>query len=81
MASLENDLRAANEKITQITHEVSKKTELIQILTNDMDDVAFDTPYNGKSNLDLLQKKIGKFNLRIFYFISQFFFLKLSHFF
>lgn len=60
VSSLENELRTANEKITQLTHEVSKKTEVIQILTNDMDDAAFDTPYNGKTNLELLQKKIGK---------------------
>lgn len=38
VASLEGELRAANEKIIQLTHELTKKTELIQILTNDVDD-------------------------------------------
>lgn len=36
--TLETELRAANEKITQLSHELTKKTELIQILTNDVDD-------------------------------------------
>lgn len=60
VASLEHELRVANEKITQFTHEVSKKTELIQILTNDMDDVCFETGQNGRPNLELLQRKMGK---------------------
>lgn len=37
VASLESELRTANEKITQLTHELVKKTELIQILTNDVE--------------------------------------------
>lgn len=60
VASLETDLRSAHEKITQLSHEVSKKTELVQILTNDMDDACFELGHNGRPNLELLQRKIGK---------------------
>lgn len=38
VANLESELKTANEKITQLLHELLKKTELIQILTNDVDD-------------------------------------------
>lgn len=38
VASLQAELKSANEKITQLTHELHKKTELIQVLTNDMDE-------------------------------------------
>lgn len=38
VVSLEAELRAANEKIIQLTHELNKKTELIHILTNDVED-------------------------------------------
>ncbi|RZF36700.1 hypothetical protein LSTR_LSTR010561 [Laodelphax striatellus] len=38
VATLESELRAANEKITQLAHELTKKTELIQILTNDVEE-------------------------------------------
>lgn len=31
VASLEAELKAANDKIEQITHELTKKTELIQV--------------------------------------------------
>ncbi|KAL3268036.1 hypothetical protein HHI36_007169 [Cryptolaemus montrouzieri] len=57
---LENDHRLALEKITQLTHEIHKKTELIQILTNDMDESCLETASNGgRINLDLLNKKIS----------------------
>ncbi|XP_045474165.1 trafficking kinesin-binding protein milt isoform X2 [Harmonia axyridis] len=60
IAYLENDHRAALEKITQLTHECQKKTELIQILTNDMDDACYEMASNtGKVNLELLNKKIS----------------------
>ncbi|XP_044755678.1 trafficking kinesin-binding protein milt isoform X2 [Coccinella septempunctata] len=60
IAYLENDHRAALEKITQLTHECQKKTELIQILTNDMDDACLEMASNGgKVNLELLNKKIS----------------------
>ncbi|KAK9879979.1 hypothetical protein WA026_008488 [Henosepilachna vigintioctopunctata] len=56
---LENDHRVALEKITQLTHEIHKKTELIQILTNDVDDSFLETASNGgRINLELLNKKI-----------------------
>ncbi|KAJ1531882.1 hypothetical protein ONE63_000530 [Megalurothrips usitatus] len=38
VASLEAELRSTNEKLTQLNHELHKKTELIQILTNDEGD-------------------------------------------
>lgn len=60
VASLETDLKAAYEKITQLSHETHKKTELIQILTNDMDETDFDTSSSGKINLELMQKRMGK---------------------
>lgn len=59
VASLETDLKAAHEKITQLNHEVQKKTELIQILTNDMDESMFDTGSSGRVNLELMQKRIA----------------------
>lgn len=62
VSSLESELRTANEKLTQLNHEIIKKTELIQILTNDMDDAS---PENGianggRINLELVQKRIGE---------------------
>ncbi|XP_025832122.1 trafficking kinesin-binding protein milt isoform X2 [Agrilus planipennis] len=58
--TLEADLKSANEKITQLSHEIVKKTELIQILTNDMDESCLENGMAiGKINLDLLQKRIG----------------------
>lgn len=42
VSNLEAELKVANEKITQLQHEVLKKTELIQILTNDVEDSASD---------------------------------------
>ncbi|KAJ8937126.1 hypothetical protein NQ318_000621 [Aromia moschata] len=59
VASLETDLKAAHEKITQLSHEVHKKTQLIQILTNDMDEPCFETGSSGRINLDLLNKRIS----------------------
>jgi trafficking kinesin-binding protein 1 len=60
IASLETDLKAALEKITQLSHEVHKKTELIQILTNDMDESIFENGSSGRINLELMQKRMGK---------------------
>lgn len=59
IACLESDHRAALEKITQLTHEIQKKTELIQILTNDMDESVLEANVGRTVNLDLLQKKIS----------------------
>ncbi|XP_043461504.1 trafficking kinesin-binding protein milt isoform X2 [Leptopilina heterotoma] len=59
--ALEAELKTANEKITQLTHESSKKTELIQILTNDVDDSGSEaaTPSGLQGiNLDVMQRKI-----------------------
>ncbi|XP_046681201.1 trafficking kinesin-binding protein milt-like isoform X2 [Homalodisca vitripennis] len=59
VASLEGELRSANEKITQLTHELTKKTELIQILTNDVDDSGSEpgTPA-GTVNWEVLQRRL-----------------------
>ncbi|XP_043283316.1 trafficking kinesin-binding protein milt isoform X2 [Venturia canescens] len=59
--SLEAELKAANEKITQLSHELIKKTELIQILTNDVDESGSEagTPTGLRAlNLDMLQRRI-----------------------
>ncbi|XP_063973168.1 trafficking kinesin-binding protein milt isoform X2 [Diachasmimorpha longicaudata] len=58
---LETELKQANEKITQLSHELLKKTELIQILTNDVDESASEggTPTALRGiNLDLMQRRI-----------------------
>lgn len=60
VASLETDLKAAHEKLTQLSHEVLKKTELIQILTNDVDESNWEVGLPGRINLDLMQKRIGE---------------------
>lgn len=59
---LETELKEANEKITQLNHELLKKTELIQILTNDVDESSSEagTPTGLRGiNLDILQRKIN----------------------
>jgi len=38
VGALEAELKQATEKLTQLNHELAKKTELIQILTNDVDE-------------------------------------------
>lgn len=61
VASLEGELKSANEKITQLSHELIKKTELIQILTNDVEESSpeGDTPTGLRSiNLDMMQRRI-----------------------
>jgi len=58
---LEAELKEANEKITQLNHEVLKKTELIQILTNDVDESSSEagTPTGLRGiNLEMLQRKV-----------------------
>lgn len=60
--SLEAELKEANEKITQLNHEVLKKTELIQILTNDVDESSSEagTPTGFRGiNLEMLQRKVN----------------------
>ncbi|XP_047346911.1 trafficking kinesin-binding protein milt isoform X2 [Vespa velutina] len=60
--ALETDLKEANEKITQLNHELYKKTELIQILTNDVDESSSEggTPTGLRGiNLDMMQRKIS----------------------
>lgn len=38
IATLETELRHCQDKITQLSHELLKKNELLQILTNDIDE-------------------------------------------
>nr|XP_033323958.1 trafficking kinesin-binding protein milt isoform X1 [Megalopta genalis]XP_033323959.1 trafficking kinesin-binding protein milt isoform X1 [Megalopta genalis]XP_033323960.1 trafficking kinesin-binding protein milt isoform X1 [Megalopta genalis]XP_033323961.1 trafficking kinesin-binding protein milt isoform X1 [Megalopta genalis]XP_033323962.1 trafficking kinesin-binding protein milt isoform X1 [Megalopta genalis] len=62
VTSLESDLKEANERITQLTHELTKKTEIIQILTNDTEETNSEagTPTGLRSiNLEMMQKKIN----------------------
>ncbi|XP_031848218.1 trafficking kinesin-binding protein milt isoform X2 [Nomia melanderi] len=62
VTSLESDLKEANERITQLTHELTKKTEIIQILTNDVEETSSEagTPTGLRGiNLDVMQKKIS----------------------
>ncbi|XP_074031262.1 LOW QUALITY PROTEIN: trafficking kinesin-binding protein milt [Leptinotarsa decemlineata] len=59
VSSLETDLKAAHEKITQLSHEIQKKTELIQILTNDMDESCLESADLGRINLELINKRIS----------------------
>lgn len=59
VASLETDLKAAHEKITQFSHEIQKKTQLIQILTNDVDESCFENGSSGRINLELMNKRIS----------------------
>ncbi|XP_014232565.1 trafficking kinesin-binding protein milt isoform X1 [Trichogramma pretiosum] len=60
---LENELKTANEKITQLTYELSKKTDLIQVLTNDVEESiqseAEDSSCFRGVSLDAMQKKIS----------------------
>lgn len=60
VSTLETDLKKANDKITQLTHEIHKKAELVQILTNDVDDSCAESGLPGRLNLDVMQKKICK---------------------
>lgn len=63
VAELEKELRSANDNISQITHELHQKTELINILTdNENIELPSSSPTHSKSsniNLDVLQKKIN----------------------
>ncbi|XP_066587033.1 trafficking kinesin-binding protein milt isoform X2 [Prorops nasuta] len=60
--TLESELKESNEKITQLSYELAKKTELIQILTNDVEETSSDvgTPTGLRGiNLDTMQRKIS----------------------
>lgn len=60
--TLQKELKCANEKVTQLTHENSSKTDLINILTNDVDECSTNedgvTPVR-QITLEMLQRKIG----------------------
>nr|CAD7399215.1 unnamed protein product [Timema cristinae] len=58
VAALEAELKSVNERLTQLSHELIRKTELIQILTNDVDDSSTPTGLQG-INLDLMHRRIG----------------------
>lgn len=60
--SLEARLRAAEDEITQLSHDVIKKTELIQVLTNEVDDSSGEnggTTAKGTVSMELLRRRIG----------------------
>lgn len=65
VAELEQELRSANENLSQISHELQQKNELINILTeNENIDLPSPSPTHTKSssfniNVDILQKKIN----------------------
>ncbi|XP_023288262.1 trafficking kinesin-binding protein milt isoform X1 [Orussus abietinus] len=62
VSALETELKSANEKITQLSHELIKKTELIQVLTNDVDESGSEggTPTGMRGiNLDMMQRRIS----------------------
>ncbi|BES97301.1 HAP1 N-terminal conserved region [Nesidiocoris tenuis] len=57
--ALETELRETTEKSTQLFHDLQKKTEIIQILTNDFDDSPEDgSPVDLK--FEVLKRKIGQ---------------------
>ncbi|KAK9513091.1 hypothetical protein O3M35_001361 [Rhynocoris fuscipes] len=61
IATLETELRNCQDKITQLSHELLKKNELLQILTNDIDEPSSEagTPTGVRSvPFELLQKRI-----------------------
>ncbi|KAI5697369.1 hypothetical protein M8J75_009232 [Diaphorina citri] len=65
VAALDNELRAANENITQLNYELSQKNELITILTNDAQgsedetDLPNTSGQPGSMQYEVLQRKIG----------------------
>nr|CAD7198402.1 unnamed protein product [Timema douglasi] len=62
VAALEAELKSVNERLTQLSHELIRKTELIQVLTNDVDDSSSEagTPTGLQGiNLDLMHRRIG----------------------
>ncbi|XP_076665921.1 trafficking kinesin-binding protein milt isoform X2 [Andrena cerasifolii] len=62
VTNLESELKETNESLTQLTHELVKKTELIQILTNDAEESRSEagTPTGLRGiSLDMMQKKIS----------------------
>jgi HAP1 N-terminal conserved region. len=50
VAALDNELRAANENITQLNYELSQKNELITILTNDAQESEDETGKSWKNS-------------------------------
>ncbi|XP_055689433.1 trafficking kinesin-binding protein milt isoform X2 [Lutzomyia longipalpis] len=61
VTELETEVKAANENLAQLTHELHQKNELLAVLTNDGDECGSEnaSPCAAKSiNFDLLQKKI-----------------------
>ncbi|XP_014255275.1 trafficking kinesin-binding protein milt isoform X2 [Cimex lectularius] len=72
---LENELRISNEKTIQLSHDLQKKSEIIQILTNDIDDsgseagtptgVKFETLKNRIDKLEIENKSLKKETFRL----------------
>lgn len=62
VAALETELKQTTEKLTQLSHELAKKTELIQILTNDVDECGSEsgTPTSLRYiNLEFMQRRVA----------------------
>ena len=60
VANLEAELKTANETITQLQHELIKKNELIQILTNDVDESSSEPgKFTSFTDLTILLAPIG----------------------
>lgn len=60
--SLEAELRAARDELTQLSHDVIKKAELIQVLTNEVDDSGGEDVFScakGAVSVELLRRRIG----------------------
>lgn len=62
VSDLEAELKAAQDNIAQVNHELLQKTELINILTENEDTSEASSPQNAKSlnfNFDVLQRRIN----------------------
>uniref|UniRef100_A0A336LLR6 CSON011190 protein n=1 Tax=Culicoides sonorensis TaxID=179676 RepID=A0A336LLR6_CULSO len=62
VAELEAELSKTAENLNQLTHDLQQKNELIQVLTNDLDDGSESgTPLGARSiNIDILQRKVNQ---------------------
>lgn len=67
VANLESELKTANETITQLQHELIKKNELIQILTNDVDESSSEPGKFVRSD----HLRVAKFFFRFFFSSSK----------
>ncbi|XP_049867054.1 trafficking kinesin-binding protein milt isoform X2 [Pectinophora gossypiella] len=59
VTSLEGELRGARDHITQLRHELTAKTELLQVLTNDTEEVTTPTEPEETPSAFALRKRTG----------------------